>query len=297
MDELTATTKQLPDTLEDLTQFVLVNKARLQAYMLKLKTVEKLDTAQAIKDQTLRDSQEIASALLAAEQRIGELLLAIPKATPNNNPFHENRDASNFVKSKSETIKEQGYSKDEASQYQQMAKNPEIVRKVIEEALANGEVPTKSEVTKNIKYQKQLEAIEQKAPESVKRQVRSGEKTINQAWLDLKKQERKNTEKQEKSSLSNAEDRHTEFQQKKQDKVVSLTDIRQDKEDQAKIADSLFWEISKTFNSVAVLGAMITTGDKDIKPLKLIDEDKKQILKDAINGTREAIIRIQEVII
>ena len=67
------------------------------------------------------------SALIAAEQRIGELLLAIPKATPNNNPFHEKPDGGNLVKSKSETIKEMGYGKNEAADYQQMAKNPEVV--------------------------------------------------------------------------------------------------------------------------------------------------------------------------
>lgn len=80
----------------------------------------------------------------------GELLLAIPKATPNNNPFHENRDESNLVKSKIETIQEMGYSKDEASDYQRMAKNPEIVQRVMDEAIANGDVVTKSQVMKEI---------------------------------------------------------------------------------------------------------------------------------------------------
>lgn len=50
---------QLPDTLEDLTQFVLVGKAKLNAYMLKLQTVNKLSTAQEIRDQTLKEAQEV----------------------------------------------------------------------------------------------------------------------------------------------------------------------------------------------------------------------------------------------
>lgn len=145
---------QLPDTLEDLTQFVLVGKAKLQAYMLKLQTVNKLSVAQEIRDQTLKEAQEISTALIAAEQRIGELLLAIPKATTNHkNPDLENRGASNF-KTKSETISDMGYSKDEASDYQRMAKNPEIVKKVIDEAIANGEVVTKTQVLKEIKAER-----------------------------------------------------------------------------------------------------------------------------------------------
>ncbi len=79
-----------------------------------------------------------------AEQRIGELLLAcflllaIPKASGNQytSAFSADREKA---KSKSETIKEMGYGKNEAADYQQMAKNPDIVRKVIEDATAAGD--------------------------------------------------------------------------------------------------------------------------------------------------------------
>ena len=79
MNEIVTTEQtMLPDTLEDLTQFVLVGKATLQAYMLRLQNVNRLSVAQEIRDQTLREAQEVSNALIAAEQRIGELLLAIP---------------------------------------------------------------------------------------------------------------------------------------------------------------------------------------------------------------------------
>lgn len=149
---------QLPDNLEDLTQFVLVGKAKLQAYMLKLQTVNKLSVAQEIRDQTLKEAQEISTALIAAEQRIGELLLAIPKQSGKRTDLETSSSCVEEVKTKSETIKEQGYSKDEASDYQRMAKNPEIVQKVIEEAIANGEVVTKTQVMKEIKAAKEAQA-------------------------------------------------------------------------------------------------------------------------------------------
>lgn len=50
-------------------------------------------------------------------------MLSIPKATTNHKGDLENRDVSNFKKSKSETISEMGYSKDQASDYQRMAQN------------------------------------------------------------------------------------------------------------------------------------------------------------------------------
>ncbi len=144
----TFSASQLPDTIEDLTQFVLVGKAKLQAYMLKLQTVNKLSTAQEIRDQTLKEAQEVSTALIAAEQRIGELLLAIPKQTGNQ---YTSANSVRTEKAKSEVITEMGYDRHEASDYQRMAKNPEVVQKVIEDALANGDVVTKSQVMKEIK--------------------------------------------------------------------------------------------------------------------------------------------------
>ena len=44
-----------------------------------------------------------------AEMRTGELLKAIPKATPNNNKFHEKRIGEPFVKPKAQIIQELGF--------------------------------------------------------------------------------------------------------------------------------------------------------------------------------------------
>ena len=151
---------QLPDTLEDLTQFVLVGKAKLDAYILKLRAINKLSVAQGIRDQTLKEAQEVSTALIAAEQRIGELLLAIPKQSGANN-FSRDKEK---LKTKGETIKEMGYGKNEASDYQRMAKNPEIVQKVVDEVIANGDLVTKSQVMKEIaeaKRQAKAEAEEE----------------------------------------------------------------------------------------------------------------------------------------
>ena len=123
MNEVTTySPTQLPDTLEDLTQFVLVGKAKLSAYMVKLQAVNKLSTAQEIRDQTLRETQEISTALIAAEQRIGELLLAIPKVQGKRTDLETSAEHTAKVKTKAEIISEQGYERHEASDYQQMAK-------------------------------------------------------------------------------------------------------------------------------------------------------------------------------
>lgn len=151
MNEITERATQLPNTLEDLSQFVLVNKAKLDAYRVKLRAVNRLSDAQEIREQTLQEMQDVSSALIAAETRIGEILLSIPKATPNNNPNHEIRDTSNLVKTKAETVSEMGYSKDQVSDYQRMAQNPAIVNLVLERAEREGRVVSHTEVMRQIK--------------------------------------------------------------------------------------------------------------------------------------------------
>lgn len=192
MNELIARTTQLPDTLEDLTQFVLVGKSKLNAYMLKLRTVNRLTTAQEIRNQTLEETQELANALIAAEQRIGELLLAIPKASGARTDLQTSSPYREEVKTKSETIKEMGYGKNEAADYQQMARNPDIVRKVIEDATAAGEVVTKSAVMKQI--QRAKEEARQEAQAEINRL-----KTDNRTLANRAKQEEPSDYKELKS--------------------------------------------------------------------------------------------------
>lgn len=145
MDELTTRTAQLPDTLEDLSQFVLVNKAKLDAYRLKLRTINRLSDAQEIREQTLQEMQDISSALIAAETRIGEILLSIPKASG------QYAESENRPMSKNTVVTEMGYSKDQASDYQRMAQNQSVVNLVLEQAEREGRVVSHAEVMKQIK--------------------------------------------------------------------------------------------------------------------------------------------------
>jgi len=163
MNELITQTTQLPDTIEDLTQFVLLGKSQLNAYMLKLRTVNRLSVAQEIRNQTLEETQEMANALIAAEQRIGELLLSLPTSQGKRTDLQTSGHNSPEVETKAETVSRMGYGEREAKDYQQMAKNHDIVRKVIEDATANGEVVTKSAVMKEIQRAKEEAKAEAQA--------------------------------------------------------------------------------------------------------------------------------------
>ena len=189
MDELTTRTTQLPDTLEDLSQFVLVNKAKLDAYRVKLRAVNRLSDAQEIREQTLQEMQDISSALIAAETRIGEILLSIPKSSGGINQYNKEENSNRVEKSKtkSETISEMGYSKDQASDYQRMAQNPAVVNYVLEQAEREGRVVSHAEVMRKIKAKDaEIEKLSRDR-DSAERAARSFAKQVNQGGRVIEK--------------------------------------------------------------------------------------------------------------
>lgn len=234
MNELSTIQMQLPETLEDLTQFVLVGQAKLQAYMIKLRTVNKLSVAQEIRDQTLKETQEMSNALIAAEQRIGELLLAIPKQSGGDRRSEnfKNQDDMNFEKTKSEIAADMGYSKNDVSDYQQMAKNPEVVQKVIEDALANGEVVTKSQVLKEIKAAR--EQAKQEAESNNRHMIeRLDAQDLRVMQLEAIKKKNEDTlffEREKSKKRLDAEKRKSE---KLQEEITSLREKLQSSENDA----------------------------------------------------------------
>jgi hypothetical protein len=202
---ITSGQTMLPETIEDLTQFVLIGKAKLQAYMLKLQTVNKLSVAQEIRDQTLKEAQEVSNAVIAAEQRIGELLLAIPKQSGGVNQYNKEEKTERAVKTKAETIAEQGYERHEAQDYQQMAKHPEVVKKVIQDAMDNGEIVTKASVMREIKFYKdRIKQLEQEPAktvevvpddyEDIKEQLEIAEREARRLEADYQKARKKISE-------------------------------------------------------------------------------------------------------
>ena len=264
MNELITRNTQLPDTLEDLTQFVLVGKSKLNAYMLKLRTVNRLTTAQEIRNQTLEETQELANALIAAEQRIGELLLSIPKAQGFASTIRDN--GVQNVKTKTETIKDMGYGEREAKDYQQMAKNPEIVRKVIEDATAAGEVVTKSAVMKQI--QKAKEEARAEAQAEINRLKADNRTLANRSKPETKIVEVEPEDYQQMKSkarsydsevarLNNKINQVYEEKRKLQDQIDDLKQVTQEGLEAGNLSENVFYFCTLANNFVGNAGGLV----------------------------------------
>lgn len=268
MNELVTQTTQLPDNLEDLTQFVLVGKATLQAYMLKLQTVNRLSVAQEIREQTFKEAQDMSNALIAAEQRIGQLLLQIPKQSGGVNQYNKEEKAERAAKTKSETIGDMGYDRHEALDYQQMAKYPEVVQKVIADAIENGEIVTKTSVMREIKFYKdRIKAMEEA------RQKPEIKEVVPDDYEDIKRQ-RESYEQENKKLLQTRKKDAEEIKQLRA-RLAELESRKDIAELQKKLEEEAGYFAIRTYDYIQKNGGYVWVTER---MEKLSGESRKQFI-------------------
>lgn len=107
---------------------------------------------------------------------------------------------------------------------------------------------------------RKVEEIEEKASEATKQAIRSGQKSINSAWLEIKERERQQADLSAKAHLEQAVQRHEDL---KTAPVVSIDDIKQDSKDVAEIAESKRQEIENAIKKILFIGGTMAGGDAD----------------------------------
>lgn len=198
---------QLPDTIEDLKRFQLIGREKLNAVRAEIRAIEKVGLAKEVHEQKLMEAQEIAEAVLDAEMKIGELTKKIPKATTNHKNLEINNGAD-FLKPKSETLEEIGIPQHTANRFEMLAKHPEAVEKAKAIARENGDIVSRQSVMRIIA-------------------------------ADTPQPPRKT------DSAHEAKQRHAEFEEKKAEGIVNLSDVKQDKADRKAIANEIYMELLK----------------------------------------------------
>ena len=156
----------LPSKIEDLAKFVLIGREQLNMVRAGIKALDKLDMAKDVREQKKAEAQMLAEALMDAEVRIGEILLAMPKASGKNNQYVQekvkNDTAVDFhyevnpkppVQTKSEAIKSLGFDNKQAERFQTLAQHKDIVEQVKQEARANDDLATRTAVLKAVRDQ------------------------------------------------------------------------------------------------------------------------------------------------
>lgn len=162
MNNLILTQNNLPDTLEDLSKFVLVGREKLNSVRASIRAIDKLQLAEDVREQKKEEAQMLAEALLDAEVRIGDLLKKIPKLQGKRNDIKKPIDTNvEKLETKKETIERLGFNQKQAERFETLSSNKDIVERVKAEARENEDIPTRSRVLQIVKEKsKQQEFIE-----------------------------------------------------------------------------------------------------------------------------------------
>ena len=186
MTELMNIGNTLPSKIEDLAKFVLIGREQLNMVRAGIKALDKLDMAKDVREQKKAEAQMLAEALMDAEVRIGEILLAMPKASgKQENKGNQYKSGGNDtavdsskipilnpkppIQTKSEAIKSLGFDNKQAERFQTLAQHKDIVEQVKQEARANDDLATRTAVLQAVRYKQ----VEEKKEERIEKIIES----------------------------------------------------------------------------------------------------------------------------
>lgn len=158
MEEIIIQENNLPNTLEDLSKFVLVGREKLTAVRAEIRAIDKVQLAEEVREQKKEEAQMLAEALLDAEVRIGDLLKQIPKAK-NQYDKCNSQQCEKQKETKQEVITRLGFNKDQANRFETLSSNKDVVEQVKAEARENEDIPTRSRVLQLVKEKTKEEQI------------------------------------------------------------------------------------------------------------------------------------------
>ena len=246
MNEIATQQMQLPDTLEDLSKFVLVGREKLNAVRAEIRAIEKVQLAAEVHQQKLEEAQEIAEAVLDAETKLGELTSKMETAQGFASSIRSNT-ATN-VKTKTEQIEEIGLDKFQTSRFERMARHPEVVEQAKADARANGRIVTRQDVLNRI------------APP----------KSQQQSMREFKEQAR-------------AE--HKEFVETSKESVVGFDEIKKNKANEDVIALDILTTINKALRLILSI-EFIEVKELDLMIKKLTTTSKLDMLTNIREARR-----------
>ncbi len=147
----------LPQKLTDLVPLSFIGQAAVSFYREKIKLMDKLNVTEAQRKATLKDGQDAGEMLLDIESRIGELA--------SKEPISASRPISpkaGFAPSGQPPKHERlGIPEKRMRHAQAISRHPDIVEKVKAQARENEDIPTRTAVINQIRYEEEKKRSDQ----------------------------------------------------------------------------------------------------------------------------------------
>lgn len=149
---------KLPATVEELSKFVLIGREKLVSVRAEIRAIEKVGLAQEVRQQKLREAQDISEAVLDAEVRIGELMAKVPKAQGTRTDLRP----TDTAVGKYDAIKDAGFTPKQVERFQTLAAHPEIVEQAKAEARENEDIVSRAHVLTLVRDKQRAEREEKR---------------------------------------------------------------------------------------------------------------------------------------
>lgn len=164
MNELAPYQGGLPDTIDDLAHFLLIAPEKATAMRAEIRAIKKVGLAKAVYDQKLEEQRRLCDMILDASVRLGEMTKAIPKSVGGRPPETIDSAVDSF-KSKSETVRDLGFSTKQVERFETLADNKDLVELEKVKAREEGRMPTRTNVidmaqARKKMYQQDMERID-----------------------------------------------------------------------------------------------------------------------------------------
>ena len=135
--------------IEDVAKFLIIAPEKAKAMQAEIRAIKKLGIAKEIYEQKQEELRMVNELVLDAKVRMGELTMQIPKI---NSQYVVRRSPENkSLKTKTETVSEFGFSTDQVSQMERLARNKDLVEQEKAKAREEGRMPRQSNVLEQIK--------------------------------------------------------------------------------------------------------------------------------------------------
>ena len=149
MNELETVNRMLPDTLPELSRFVLIGREKLNAVRAEIRAIKKVGLAKEVLEQKRVEAQEIAELVTMSEMQIGRMMKEMPKAQGKRTDV-TSCPSRQEVETNSETIRELGFTPKQTAQFQQMADHEPQVLEAIAEARERDDIVSRADVMRKI---------------------------------------------------------------------------------------------------------------------------------------------------
>jgi hypothetical protein len=162
MNNLIPKTEYLPERPVDLARYVLFQRELLVAVKAEIRAIDKLGLAQEVRTQKKEEAQMLAEALLDAEVKLGEMMLAIPKASGARTDIQPDDSSVERFDTKTEVVESLGFNMKQAERFETLAKNPDLVAQVKMEARENDELPTRTRILEKANLHRNIQRTEER---------------------------------------------------------------------------------------------------------------------------------------